>query len=109
MSLYFETASITASVSQRGEAQLWFTAQLGAGESATRTKVIPLHIVLTIKLASDGTIDKDKARCVVAGLRQTAGLGYDPQSTYTPMTEPTTLRLILSIANASSRHKDRLP
>ena len=71
-------------------------------------KVIPLRIVLKIKLASDGTIDKYKARCVVAGFRQTAGLDYDPQGTYSPMTEPTTLRLILSIANALDLELDHL-
>ena len=49
----------------------------------TGRKVIPLRIVLKIQLASDGTIDKYKARCVVlAGFRQTAGLDYDPQGTY---------------------------
>jgi hypothetical protein len=51
----------------------------------TGRKVIPLGIVtnkrhhhhhLKIKLARDGTIDKYKARCVVAGSRQTAGLDY---------------------------------
>jgi hypothetical protein len=71
-------------------------------------KVIPLRIVLKIKLASDGTIDKYKARCVVAGFRQTAGLDYNPQGTYSPMTEPTTLRLILSIANALDLELDHL-
>ena len=34
---------------------------------------------------------------MVAGFRQTVGLAYDPQGTYSSMTEPTTLRLILSI------------
>ena len=40
----------------------------------------PQKLVLSkIKLASDGSIDKYKARCVVAGYRQTAGLDYDPE------------------------------
>jgi hypothetical protein len=65
-------------------------------------------MVLKNKVASDGTIDKYKARCVVAGFRQTAGLDYDPQGTYSPMTEPTTLRLILSIANALDLELDHL-
>ena len=71
-------------------------------------KVIPLRIILKIKLSSDGTIDKYKARCVVAGFRQTAGLDYDPQGTYSPMTEPTTLRLVLSIANELDLELDHL-
>ena len=37
-------------------------------------KLIPTKLVLKIKLASDGSIDRYKARCVVAGYRQTAGL-----------------------------------
>jgi len=32
-------------------------------------KLIPTKLVLKIKLASDGSIDKYKARCVVAGYR----------------------------------------
>ena len=71
-------------------------------------KVIPLRLVLKIKLSSDGTIDKFKARCVVAGFRQTAGLDYDPQGTYSPMTEPTTLRCILSMANELDLELDHL-
>ena len=71
-------------------------------------KVIPLRIILKIKLSSDGSIDKYKARCVVAGFRQTAGLDYDPQGTYSPMTEPTTLRLALSIANELDLELDHL-
>ena len=39
---------------------------------------------------------------------QTAGLDYDPEGTYSPMTEPTTLRLILSIANALDLELDHL-
>jgi len=42
-------------------------------------KLIPTKLVLKIKLASDGGVDKHKARCVVAGYRQTAGLDYDPE------------------------------
>ena len=40
-------------------------------------KRIPTKLVLEIKLDSDSSIDKYKARCVVAGYRQTAGLDYD--------------------------------
>ena len=41
-------------------------------------KVIPLRIVLKIKLASDGTIDKYKARCVVAGFYANSGTRLRP-------------------------------
>jgi len=54
---------------------------------------------LKIKLASDGSIDQNSAKCVVAGYRQTAGLDYDPDGVYTPMAEPTTVRLVLAISN----------
>ena len=47
-------------------------------------KLIPTKLVLKIKLASDGSIEKYKARCVVAGYRQTAGLDYDPEGVYSP-------------------------
>ena len=64
-------------------------------------KLIPTKLVLKIKLASDGSIDKYKARCVVAGYRQTAGL-------YSPMAEPTTLRLVLAISSALKLDIDHL-
>jgi len=77
-------------------------------------KLIPTKLVLKIKLASDGSVDKYKARCVVAGYRQTAGLDYDPEGVYSPMAEPTTLRLVLANSSALKlnidhldRHKDR--
>ena len=63
-------------------------------------KLIPTKIVLKIDLASDGIIGKYKTRCVVAGCRQTAGLGYDPEGVYSPMAEPTTLRLVRAISSA---------
>jgi hypothetical protein len=63
-------------------------------------KLIPTKLVLKIKLASDGSIGKYKARCVVAGYRQTAGLDYDPEGVYSPMAAPTTLRLVLAISSA---------
>ena len=79
-----------------------------------RSNLIPTKLVLKIKLASDGSVDKYKARCVVAGYRQTAGLDYDPEGVYSPMAEPTTLRLVLANSSALKlnidhldRHKDR--
>ena len=71
-------------------------------------KLIPTELVLKIKLASDGNIDKCNARCVVAGYRQTAGLDYDPEGVYSPMAEPTTLRLVLAISSALKLNIDHL-
>ena len=42
-------------------------------------KIISTTRVRKIKLASEGSIDQYKARCVVAGYRQTAGLDDDPE------------------------------
>ena len=71
-------------------------------------KLIPTRLVLKIKLNADGSIDKFKARCVVAGYRQKAGLDYDPMGTYSPMTESTTIRLLLSLANMLNLEVDHL-
>ena len=71
-------------------------------------KPIPTRLVLKIKLNADGTIDKFKARCVVAGYRQQAGLDYDPNGCYSPMTEASTIRLLLSLANSLDLEIDHL-
>jgi len=71
-------------------------------------KLIPTKLVFKIKLASNGSIDKYKARCVVAGYRQTTGLDYDPEGVYSPMAEPTTLRLVLAISSALKLNMDHL-
>ena len=63
-------------------------------------KLIHTKLVLKIKLASYGSIDKYKARCVVTGNRQTAGLDLDAEGVYSPMAQPIILRLVLTI----SRH-----
>ena len=71
-------------------------------------KAIPTRLVLKIKLNADGSIDKFKARCVVAGYRQQAGLDYDPQGTYSPMTEAVTIRIVLALANTLDLELDHL-
>ena len=70
-------------------------------------RLIPTKLVL-IKLASDGSMDKYKARCVVVGYRQIAGLYYDPEGVYSPMAEPTALRLVLAIFSALKLNIDHL-
>jgi len=67
-------------------------------------RLIPTKLVLKIKLASDG----NKARCVVAGYRHTAGLYYDPEGVYSPVAEPTALRLVLAISSALTLNIDHL-
>ena len=71
-------------------------------------ELIPTKLVLKIKPASDGSIDKYKTICVVAGYRPTAGLDYDPKGVYSPMAEPTTLRLVLAISSALKLKIDHL-
>ena len=71
-------------------------------------KPIPTRLVLTIKLQSDGSIDKFKARCVVAGFMQRSGIDYNPDGTYSPMTEAVTVRLLLSIASRLKLRIDHL-
>ena len=71
-------------------------------------KVIPTKLVLRIKIGSDGRIDKFKARCCVLGFRQTKGLDFNPDNVYSPMTEPTTIRTLLAIANKLNLNVDHL-
>jgi hypothetical protein len=71
-------------------------------------KVIPTKLVLKIKIGSDGRIDKFKARCCVLGFRQTKGLDFNPDNVYSPMTEPTTIRTLLAIANKLNLNVDHL-
>jgi len=78
------------------------------GKVPVGRKFVPTKLVLKIKRASHGSIDKHKARCVVAGYRQTAGLDYDSDGVYSPTAEPTTIRLVLSISSALRLNIDHL-
>jgi hypothetical protein len=71
-------------------------------------KPIPTRLVLTIKLKSDGSIDKFKARCVVAGFLQRSGIDCNPDGTYSPLTDAVTGRLLLGIANRLKLRIDHL-
>ena len=71
-------------------------------------KVIPTRLVLKIKLTSDGSVDKMKARCCVLGFRQQSGLDYNPDNVYSPMTESTTIRTLLAITNKLGLRADHL-
>ena len=71
-------------------------------------KLIPTRLVLKIKLNSDGSIDKYKCRCVALGFLQRAGLDYDPDGLYSPMSDPSTTRSILAVSNALDLNIDHL-
>ena len=64
--------------------------------------------MLKTKIGSDGRIDKFKACCCVLGFRQTTGLDFNPDNVYSPMTEPTTIRTLLAIANKLNLNVDHL-
>jgi hypothetical protein len=72
----------------------------------TDRKIIPTKIVLKIKLKSDGTIDKMKARCCVLGFRQKSGLDYNPEqsaSRFQPSTWPMLVHGSCSLRRAPER------
>jgi len=59
--------------------------------------ISPTKLVLKIKPASDGSIDKYKARCVVACYRQTTDVNHNPEGVYSPMAKPTTFQLVMAV------------
>lgn len=66
------------------------------------TKAIPCKWVFRLKLNSDGSIDKYKARLVVKGFRQKYGIDYC--QTFSPVAKMGTIRSILSIAANEQMH-----
>ena len=56
--------------------------------------------VYTVKLKSDGSLDRYKARLVVLGNKQEYGLNYE--ETFAPVAKMTTVRTILAIASSKS-------
>jgi hypothetical protein len=59
-------------------------------------KVISCKWVFSVKLRSDGTLDRYKARLVALGNMQEYGVDYE--ETFDPVAKMTTVRTILSIA-----------
>lgn len=71
-----------------------------------KLNIIDCKWVFKLKQKSDGSIDRYKARLVAKGFKR-YGIDYD--ATFSPMVEPVTIRLILSVAISrgwSLRHLD---
>jgi len=63
-------------------------------------KPLGSKFVFTIKLRSDGSIDRYKTRLVVLGNKQQFGLDYE--ETFAPVAKMTTVRTIIAIAASES-------
>lgn len=59
-------------------------------------KAIGCKWVYSIKLRSDGTLDRYKARLVALGNKQEYGINYE--ETFAPVAKMTTVRTVISIA-----------
>ena len=58
-------------------------------------KPIGCKWIFSLKLKSDGTLDRYKARLVALGNRQEYGIDYD--ETFAPVAKMTTVRTILTV------------
>ena len=66
---------------------------------STAKNLVGCKWVFRIKRKADDSVDRYKARLVAKGFHQQAGINYS--ETYSPVTKPTTIRLVLSIAISS--------
>ena len=67
-------------------------------------KVLPCKVVWKLKRRPDGSVDRYKARIVVGGHRQKAGIDYNLDEIFAPTLTHTALRCILSHAASHGWH-----
>ncbi|KAJ6944960.1 hypothetical protein NC651_000098 [Populus alba x Populus x berolinensis] len=108
MSTTLSSISIPSCYKQAREHECWqqaMKAELQALEANHTWDIIscPLYVkpigskwVYTVKLKSDGSLDRYKARLVALGNKQE--YGFDYEETFTPVAKMTTVRTILAIA-----------
>ena len=68
--------------------------------SPVGVKPIGCKWIFSLKLKSDGTLDRYKARLVALGNRQECGIDYD--ATFAPVAKMTIVRIILAVAASQS-------
>ena len=112
MSTTLSSISIPTSYTQAMEHEFWkkaMEAELQALEEnhtwdivscPPNVKPIGSKWVYTVKLKSDGSLDRYKARLVALGNKQEYGLDYE--ETFAPVAKMTTVRTILAIASSKS-------
>jgi hypothetical protein len=71
----------------------------------TGVKPIGCKLIYSIKLRSDSSLDRYKARLVALGNRQEYGINYE--ETFAPVAKMTTVRLIIALATSKGWSLDR--
>jgi len=79
----------------------WDLVDLPAGKKAISSKW-----VYKVKLKSDGTLERFKARLVIRGFTQHYGVDY--QEVFSPMVKMTTIRSIIALAASKNWHLSQL-
>lgn len=73
-------------------------------EAPSTHKVLPCKVVWKLKRKPDGSVDRYKARIVVGGHRQKAGVDYNLDEIFAPTLTHTALRAVISHAGAHGWH-----
>lgn len=106
------TIPIPKSYSQAVKQECWRTAMTAELDALAKTntwdlvscppciKPIGCKWVYTVKLKSDGSLERYKARLVALGNRQEYGIDY--QDTFAPVAKMTTVRLLIALAASKS-------